>query len=670
MRRFLVLLLSALSISLIAQDECAPCISICECDPGPCLGNSSLRHRFPGGIGYARGYSSIDLFYAAQVDANWFPYFDVRGHVFNDGKPAFNLGTGFRYLCVESEQLLGLNFFWDYGDARHTTFHQIGLGAEFLWPYWDLHLNSYIPISKTKKGYRTGLHKFQGNQAIVYKKFETAMSGIDLTIGKTLFDCNCFELRALLKGYYLRGDFKEDAGGFQFTLRSNLFEWITAEGSISYDNQFKLIGQGELALNFSFGGSIKRCERKTGCCPAYVALEEQLMRKTERFEIIATTTKKKKTTARSLNTGEELHFLFVNNTSGSQGTFEDPFGSLADAAAVSNPGDVFYIFPGDGTAMGLDTPITLQNNQLLIGSAAPLLVRGRRFGAIEIPRQTDSFPFLQPAGGINFITVAHGNTISGLNIAASGGQQRLIFSNNASNIKILNNHINGALSSNDAIGLTGTFNEKLMVLGNHLTPPDVGGAKAIRFDPSSGISRSLFSLNSFMRSASGNPGSGEGIACFPGATAFCNVIIEHNLLITGDDCVDIQMSQPGAFAGLVRNNNATIQSAGAIPACYRISFPNNGSIEAIVLGNQASVIGNGSQFVTSGDLNPNGSMKLKVFKNQANTPAVTGFDFDNTGGQLFAFESPNLRSTGVEAINTGSFTFTPDPTSFTFIPFE
>lgn len=665
MRRFLVLLLSALSISLIAQEECAPCISICECDPGPCLGNSSLRHRSPGGIGYARGYSSLDLFYAAQVDANWFPYFDLRGHVFNDGKPAFNLGTGFRYLCEDSEQALGLNFFWDYGDARHTTFHQIGLGAEFLWPYWDLHLNSYIPISKTKKGYRTGLHKFQGNRAIVYKKFETAMSGIDLTIGKTLFDCNCFELRAILKGYYLRGDFKEDAGGFQFTLRSNLFEWITAEGSISYDNQFKLIGQGELALNFPFGGPIKRCERKTGCCPAYEALEAQLVRKTERFEIIATTTKKKKTTARNLDTGEELRFLFVNNTSGSDGTFEDPFGSLTDAVAISNPGDVFYIFPGDGTATGLDTPITLQNNQLLIGSAAPFLARGRRFGAIEIPRQTDNFPLMMPAAaGGNFITVAHGNTISGLNLIASGGSQILIFGNNTSNIKIQNNRIDGALTTNDIVFFNGPYNGKFRFVNNHLIRQTTGTMEVIQFTTSEGISTAYISYNTVLGPTLGDTGTSEGLAIQGAGTSFCNAIFEQNQLFAGGDGIDLLVTDSSSLPALIRNNKAHSISGSA----YNLRTFIDSESRMIVVGNQASVEGPDPHFLF--DASTNSQTNLKLFNNKAKTTTNTGYTLNNVSTLPYEVESPNLSSTGVEAINTGSFTFTPDPTSFTFIPFE
>jgi hypothetical protein len=608
------------------------------------------------------------------VDANWFPYFDARGHVFNDGKPAFNLGTGFRYLCEESEQALGLNFFWDFGEARHTTFHQIGLGAEVLWPYWDLHLNGYIPISKTKKGYRTGLHKFRGHQAIVYKKFETAMSGIDLTIGKTLFDCDCFELRALLKGYYLRGDFKEDAGGFQFALRTNLFEWITAEGSISYDNQFKLIGQGELSLNFAFGGPIKRCERTTGCCPAYEALEAQLVRRTERFEIIATTTKKKKTTARNLDTGEELRFLFVDNTSGSQGTFEDPFAALADAAALSQPGDVFYIFPGDGTATGLNTPITLKTNQLLVGSAAPLLVKGRRLGNVEIPRQTDRFPLMQPAAASgSFITVAHGNTISGLNIAARSGSQRLIVSSDAANIRILNNLINGASSSGAAIDFDGAYNGRLTFIGNRVTPSNdltLGPNPALHFNPTSGDSHSIITQNTFVRSSAANAGVGRGIYYNPAQNSFSNAIIEQNLFITGGDSLNIDTEETAFVATLVRNNDATIVGANTSNNAYQIGSPSDGRIDAIVMGNVAAEVGNGKQYLFESSADPNGSMRLKLMKNRGINSAIVEFELNNTQNQIFVVESPNLQSTGVEAMNTGDFVFIPDPSAFTFIPFE
>ena len=69
------------------------------------------------------------------------------------------------------------------------------------------------------------------------------------------------------------------------------------------------------------------------------------------------------------STDDPYFVLFVNNQSHSRETIESPFSALVDAQNGSSPGDIIYVFPGDGTTTGLDAGIALLDGQQLLGSS-------------------------------------------------------------------------------------------------------------------------------------------------------------------------------------------------------------------------------------------------------------------------------------------------------------
>src|SRR3990167_5065300 len=48
------------------------------------------------GIGFSKGYTRIDGFFSYSPDGNYNYFADIRPHIFNDGKFAFNGGLGVR----------------------------------------------------------------------------------------------------------------------------------------------------------------------------------------------------------------------------------------------------------------------------------------------------------------------------------------------------------------------------------------------------------------------------------------------------------------------------------------------------------------------------------------------------------------------------------------------
>ena len=113
-------------------------------------------------------------------------------------------------------------------------------------------------------------------------------------------------------------------------------------------------------------------------------------------------------------TGTPFFFVFVDNTSSSNGTFESPFPTLAEAQANSNPGDIIYVFPGDLTTTGMDTGIVLQDYQRLLGSAVSHRFN-TQLGSIVVPGLTIAYPKIgNPASDAVFM--AFNTEAAGLNI--------------------------------------------------------------------------------------------------------------------------------------------------------------------------------------------------------------------------------------------------------------
>ncbi len=610
-----------------------------------------MLHSSPGGICYPRGYSSIDLFYGTQTEANWYTYIDARAHIFNDGKPAINLGIGSRYLCECSDMIYGINLYWDYRDAKHTTFHALGAGVEFFWPCWEIHLNGYVPVNRHKKSYRTGFQEFSGNSAIFYKKYELAMSGGDITLGYKFLDCDCFDIKALITGYYFQGDYGEHAGGGMLRLRSNITDWITVEGSVSYDNEFKWLGQGELALNFPFGGPVKRCQRAVACCEDLIAIEEQLVSKPERFEIIVTTSHKKKSRARNPFTGDVMNFIFVNNlVIAGAGTIESPYPTVTEARDRMDIGDVIYVFPGDRTTNGYNEGVVLREDAGIFG-AGRQIDTPTRFGDVVIPRQTSDLPILEnPIGPV--ITIEGRGFVCGMRVEADGddgilapaGTKDLIVRDNevlvvngrgifgpgAEGKWIIERNMIAVIGTEDAINILWTGKGEMVLTANRVSSENGTGVLSTT---QANEWRGCFEFNNIV---------GDLGALFIDS----NGVATKRLIYEKNDIT-------GNFRGItVRDYQSTLLrgnvSLAEIDVAYS-AIASNLSVRTIALNNEG-IAPLGARYSGGNPLFP---MVARVYKESAVVPpGIKGVTVAADGGlnSLFVI-SPNGALSGVEAIN-------------------
>ncbi len=342
-----------------------------------------IRHREAGGVGYSTGYSSLDYFMITEGDVEML--LDLRGHVFNNGQGAGNAGLGFRCPIHHDKYLIGANAFYDIRQSTDLLCNQVGVGLEWLGKYVDFRTNGYLPVGKKKDIEIKTFETFSGRSVLIQRKLKAALPSIDAEVGTPLPNPFYFAVGA----YYL---FKQsesslevgNALGFKMRAEVDIGRYFTLGFAVTYDPIFKTRPQGYISLNIPF--EKKKCLKSQDKQVCIISKARNLRQvPIMRNEIIPIQDKKKSREDLLDDDDDPVRFLFVNNTAAlaGDGSFEKPFASLKDAENNSTPGDVIYVFPGDGTPKNYDKGIVLKDKQVLASSGGPLVVND-----IIIPAQT------------------------------------------------------------------------------------------------------------------------------------------------------------------------------------------------------------------------------------------------------------------------------------------
>ena len=137
-----VIFASVLPLCLLSDEGNAESSDVCTskpvetstkscCEDGPRPMRVTARHIEPNGIGYNQGYTTLEGFFSSDPwGGAWYPFLDLRGHAFNNGKLAANAGIGVRYLS--GSRIWGGNFYYDYRNTKHQHYNQVALGLEAL----------------------------------------------------------------------------------------------------------------------------------------------------------------------------------------------------------------------------------------------------------------------------------------------------------------------------------------------------------------------------------------------------------------------------------------------------------------------------------------------------------------------------------------------------------
>jgi len=375
------------------------------------------RHIDPGGIGYGEGYTTLEGFFSPTrpFGGDWVPFLDLRGHLFNDGKPAVNAGTGVRYISCS--RVWGINAYYDYRKTNRQHYNQVAAGLESLGKVWDFRINGYLPVGgKSSPFWGHHFDHFKDNYAYLSGKKEFALKGANAEAAAHINITKNVDFTVASGPYYLTGHGATAWGG-EARVEFDLFDYCRLEGFTSYDSNFRWTGQGQFSIVIPFGRKRKIQKKSCQSWSTALALAKRSVQPINRFEIIPVDRKKTKSKAIDPSTGKPYVFWFVNNTSHSKGTFESPFPTLIAAQNASGPNDVIYVFPGDGTSAGMDAGIVLKKNQRLYGAGLGYTLPTAT-GKMSIPPQAVGLPKLRASLGSPVVTVADNNIISGLHITA------------------------------------------------------------------------------------------------------------------------------------------------------------------------------------------------------------------------------------------------------------
>ncbi len=349
----------------------------------------SLKHREHSGVGYETGYSSGDLFLAPIWRHEFLPFMDLRFHVMNDGRFAFNGGLGLR-TPFSDDWVFGLNAYYDYRSAENLSPSQIGVGFEALGTLFDVRLNGYAPFSNDEFFARHPV-TISGQTASFKEEAEAALPVINGEVGVPFFErCSNFFLYGALGPYYL---FQRKEHGFTFggswggeaRVSVTLSKILQVEGLVTYDKIFHTTVQGVIALRIPLG------PRNLGAKDSREVLCSAMTQSVVRNEIIPIQDPERTVPLLHPETGQPVHLVIASQ-------------NLEQTEKQSKPGDVIYV-----PCKNYSGQLKLKPNQILQSSSMPFIGKNH----VLLPTALSKLPKIQG------VTLADNTQVIGFDIESA-----------------------------------------------------------------------------------------------------------------------------------------------------------------------------------------------------------------------------------------------------------
>lgn len=106
----------------------------------------TARYQTEDGIGYERGFWTLEGFVPYQSSQQALEFVDIRAILNNDTMFGINAGAGYRFYDADRNRIWGINSYYDYRDTGTAGFNQLGLGFESLGQYIDVRSNLYFVL--------------------------------------------------------------------------------------------------------------------------------------------------------------------------------------------------------------------------------------------------------------------------------------------------------------------------------------------------------------------------------------------------------------------------------------------------------------------------------------------------------------------------------------------
>lgn len=411
-----------------------------------------VGYRYQAGdtIGRIGGLSSFDAFFPVLEgdDSDWLMFIDARLLLGDDNHNlGSNVGLGARQYLPEYQRTIGGYIYHDTRDAGYANFDQISGGIETLGDIWDARLNWYVPTGTTRKQYATthvnngGGYQFIGHYlygGTFTRYYQAAMKGLDMEAGAKFYTNDYMDLRAYAGWYHFQASGSPQAWGWKSRVESRISDMVALNLSVQNDRVF------DTTVNFSVGIQWPSITGLRNGPRSDLKAWDRLGESPERLRAIVVDNQEVQDPNGGLiinpSTGNPYYFMHVATGGNSDGSYEDPYATLA--AAFADPrtqaGDLIVYDHRDGSETG--NFILADNTQVL--SEGPAQFISSQFGSLQLP---DSGTGINPDITGSF-TMSNNSVLSGFDITSTLGSS--IIANGVGNIRVANNTITNTTASN------------------------------------------------------------------------------------------------------------------------------------------------------------------------------------------------------------------------------
>ncbi|MEO0647437.1 MAG: right-handed parallel beta-helix repeat-containing protein, partial [Cyanobacteria bacterium J06650_10] len=620
----------------------------------------SYNINFTEGAGH-NGFASFGSFFPLfQTPGENVTFIDGRVSVDTDGDFGGGLQAGYRSLLNDST-IWGAFAGLDVRDTGDFTFTQANVGTELLGDNWDVTLNANLPLGDARQVLssetQAGNLEFSGNQLFIdeqqVEQVQAALTTVSLDSGLELFD---FGSGSSLWGrggvYFLGGEASEDTLGFRALLdyrpKNNLRLGVGVQNDGIFDTNVIF------SVNASLGSSSRRSydaeENGTEANP----IEERSQLWARAAEPIARTNTvlvEERTDVEilqadvaAINPETDQAFVFRHvdpsaNGVGNgllaeeliaeeiiqEGTFEDPFTTIAQAANAADANADNIIFVQEGNAGG---GFTLPDG-VQVRSVGPVQQLNTQFGEVILPGSgSGNLPTVTGQ-----VTIGNNTLVSGLEIDPAK------FANGAEGdfgvaAALEPQVVNGIEANGENI----TLEDNVIANVNQgINLPDIDGTVSIvRNQISNTLSDGIFFGNI----------EGEDNA---------TVTVANNKLDTvGSEGIEFDLIQGNAIANItVANNQITdaqldsiffddIQQDAIATIAVEGNIINAENVDALVAG------GDGIEF---DNIENNANAIITVNNNQISNVAFEGIEFGDIENDAVA--TINVENNQIDSNETG-----------------
>jgi hypothetical protein len=655
----------------------------------------SIDYNSSGG-GYD-GFGGVEIFFPIQQEADGhIQYIDGRLNLTNDADVGGNLAFGVRTLgdcwLVQGECIFGGYIGMDLTDTGESFFPQFGVGLEMLGDL-DLRVNGYLPIGDATHTVDeaqfltpTGA-EFRGNNLVFLDSnnpgvAEVALTGFDAEVGGRVIDFgNGVDLRAYGGVYHYDGENVDAFWGGRFRLEARPTNYVRISGGIQFDDEFGT----NVLLQVSASLPNTQPAAETEAPNLYARMAEPL----GRLNSVAVTERSIPAIEVAIDptTGEIIDIIHVDpNRGNSNGTFENPFRTIAEAtAAATGATDIIYVQPGNAGGA-----FTIPDGVAVL-SVAPLQSVETQIGTFILPGSGRG-DIAQPILDFDFdetITMGNDTVLSGFNIKRSPPPFPFPFAvptsvtaGDVSDFRISENTIGGEVSIRNAANFTISNNvrndlnfirirdsENFDIFDNASGRIQVSNSNGfeilnntIRFTTSNNLS--ILNSDDFVVSGNvveGREGSGFRGIFFPNQpvsiVGSSNFSVLNNYFTTNSNNPPLRIIDSSDFS--VSNNSIHINLGNN---SIEITDP-VGNVELVdntLQTNQDGVRIESKQPLTTT------CVTLSDNVTQATNGAIGRYRLiNNAGFGAFQIVDSNPAFTDTQAANIGTFSFEPDISSFT-----